>query len=166
MWLASSSASSTSLILIIYFYFYFYFFFYEATSQFLNSLTIRMLVWGEANSETLTKQSNGKIQAGALRFVLCMRTRSSSNLIGNSSSNPTNTNPKRRNRRRSKQPFSLKESPVVTGNGYPRKGQKSKPKRQNRARERKERKEKSKLKTSQKVKVNKVKSKSTPGSGF
>ncbi|GKA56290.1 retrovirus-related pol polyprotein from transposon TNT 1-94 [Tanacetum coccineum] len=52
------------------------------------------------------------------------------------------------------------------GNGYPRKGQKSKPKRQNRARERKERKEKSKSKPSQKVKVNKVKSKSTPGSGF
>ncbi|GJQ89212.1 reverse transcriptase domain-containing protein [Tanacetum coccineum] len=51
-------------------------------------------------------------------------------------------------------------------NGYPRKGQKSKPKRQNRARERKERKEKSKSKPSQKVKVNKVKSKSTPGSGF
>ncbi|GJV06366.1 putative ribonuclease H-like domain-containing protein [Tanacetum coccineum] len=50
-----------------------------------------------------------------------------------------------------------------SGNGYPRKGQKSKPKRQNRARERKERKEKSKSKPSQKVKINKVKSKSTPG---
>ncbi|GJY22955.1 reverse transcriptase domain-containing protein [Tanacetum coccineum] len=43
-----------------------------------------------------------------------MRTRSSSNLAGNSSSNPTTTNPKRRNRRRSKQPFSLEESPIVT----------------------------------------------------
>ncbi|GKE58144.1 reverse transcriptase domain-containing protein [Tanacetum coccineum] len=43
-----------------------------------------------------------------------MRTRSSSNLVGNSSSNPTTTNPKRCNRRRSKQPFSLEESPVVT----------------------------------------------------
>ncbi|GKB78144.1 hypothetical protein Tco_0945039 [Tanacetum coccineum] len=43
-----------------------------------------------------------------------MRTRSSSNLVGNSSSNPTTTNPKCRNRRRSKQPFSLEESPVVT----------------------------------------------------
>ncbi|GJZ70833.1 reverse transcriptase domain-containing protein [Tanacetum coccineum] len=43
-----------------------------------------------------------------------MRTRSSSNLVGNSSSNPTTTNPKRRNHRRSKQPFSLEESPVVT----------------------------------------------------
>ncbi|GJT91545.1 reverse transcriptase domain-containing protein [Tanacetum coccineum] len=43
-----------------------------------------------------------------------MRTRSSSNLVGNSSSNPTTTNPKRRNRRRSKQPFSLEESPTDT----------------------------------------------------
>ncbi|GKB99264.1 hypothetical protein Tco_0985401, partial [Tanacetum coccineum] len=43
-----------------------------------------------------------------------MRTRSSSNLVGNSSSNPTTTNPRRRNRRRSKQPFSLEESTVAT----------------------------------------------------
>ncbi|GKA35073.1 reverse transcriptase domain-containing protein [Tanacetum coccineum] len=43
-----------------------------------------------------------------------MRTRSSSNLVGNSSSNPTTSNPKCHNRRRSKQPFSLEESPVVT----------------------------------------------------
>ncbi|GKC81273.1 reverse transcriptase domain-containing protein [Tanacetum coccineum] len=43
-----------------------------------------------------------------------MRTRSSSNLVANSSSNPTTSNPKRRNCRRSKQPFSLEESPVVT----------------------------------------------------
>ncbi|GJZ11690.1 reverse transcriptase domain-containing protein [Tanacetum coccineum] len=43
-----------------------------------------------------------------------MRTRSSSNLVGNSSFNPSTTNPKCRNRRRSKQPFSLEESPVVT----------------------------------------------------
>ncbi|GKB16347.1 hypothetical protein Tco_0850270 [Tanacetum coccineum] len=46
-----------------------------------------------------------------------MRTRSSSNLVGNYSSNPTTTNPKRRNRRRSNQrvkPFALEESPVVT----------------------------------------------------
>ncbi|GJU09492.1 hypothetical protein Tco_1131888 [Tanacetum coccineum] len=76
MWLASSSASSTSLILIIYFYFYFYFyfFFYEATSQFLNSLTIRIMNWGEANSVytnyIVSSASNGKIQAGALIFVL------------------------------------------------------------------------------------------------
>ncbi|GJT92320.1 hypothetical protein Tco_1081165 [Tanacetum coccineum] len=53
MWLASSSASSTSLILIYFFYFYFY----EATSQFQNLLTIRMLVWGEAYSETSAKRS-------------------------------------------------------------------------------------------------------------
>ncbi|GJS71659.1 hypothetical protein Tco_0704500 [Tanacetum coccineum] len=43
-----------------------------------------------------------------------MRTRSSSNLVGESSPNPTTSNPKHRNRRRSKQPFSLKESPVDT----------------------------------------------------
>ncbi|GJX32908.1 reverse transcriptase domain-containing protein [Tanacetum coccineum] len=43
-----------------------------------------------------------------------MRTRSSSNLIGNSSPNPITSNPRRRNRRRSKQPFSLEESPVDT----------------------------------------------------
>nr|GEV74776.1 hypothetical protein [Tanacetum cinerariifolium] len=41
-----------------------------------------------------------------------MRTRSSSKLVGESSPNPTSSNPKRRNRRRSKQPFILKESPV------------------------------------------------------
>ncbi|GJT22670.1 hypothetical protein Tco_0892607 [Tanacetum coccineum] len=45
---------------------------------------------------------------------LYMHTRSSFNLVGNSSSNPTTSNPKRRNRRRSKQPFSLEESPIVT----------------------------------------------------
>ncbi|GKE25574.1 hypothetical protein Tco_1440958 [Tanacetum coccineum] len=46
-----------------------------------------------------------------------MRTRSSFNLVGNSSSNPTTSNPKHRNRRRSNQrvePFALEESPVVT----------------------------------------------------
>ncbi|GKC95245.1 hypothetical protein Tco_1160687 [Tanacetum coccineum] len=46
-----------------------------------------------------------------------MHTRSSSNLIGNSSSNPTSSNPKRRNCRRSNQrvePFALEESPIVT----------------------------------------------------
>ncbi|GKB15664.1 hypothetical protein Tco_0849587 [Tanacetum coccineum] len=45
-----------------------------------------------------------------------MRTRSSSNLVGNSFSNPTTSNPKCRNRRRSNQrvePFALEESPVV-----------------------------------------------------
>ncbi|GJY72264.1 reverse transcriptase domain-containing protein [Tanacetum coccineum] len=47
-------------------------------------------------------------------WTLCMRTRSSSNLVGDSSSNPTTTNPKRRNRRRSKQPFSSEESPIAT----------------------------------------------------
>nr|GEV51625.1 hypothetical protein [Tanacetum cinerariifolium] len=43
-----------------------------------------------------------------------MRTRSSSNLVGESSPNPTYSNPKRCNRRRSKQPFILEESPVDT----------------------------------------------------
>ncbi|GJV84416.1 hypothetical protein Tco_1524314 [Tanacetum coccineum] len=43
-----------------------------------------------------------------------MRTRSSSNLVGESSPNPTTSNPKRRNHRRSKQPFSLEESPLDT----------------------------------------------------
>nr|GEU75205.1 reverse transcriptase domain-containing protein [Tanacetum cinerariifolium] len=43
-----------------------------------------------------------------------MRTRSSSNLVDESSPNPTTSNPKRRNRRRSKQRFSLEESPLDT----------------------------------------------------
>ncbi|GKD99740.1 hypothetical protein Tco_1387724 [Tanacetum coccineum] len=43
-----------------------------------------------------------------------MRTHSSSNLVGESSPNPTTSNPKLRNRRRSKQPFSLEESPIAT----------------------------------------------------
>ncbi|GKF00257.1 hypothetical protein Tco_0023607, partial [Tanacetum coccineum] len=45
-----------------------------------------------------------------------MRTRSSSNLVGESSPNPTTSNPKRCNRRRSKQrvePFALEEVPIV-----------------------------------------------------
>ncbi|GJY77575.1 reverse transcriptase domain-containing protein [Tanacetum coccineum] len=43
-----------------------------------------------------------------------MRTRSSLNLVGESSPSPTTSNPKRRNRRRSKKPFSLEESPLDT----------------------------------------------------
>ncbi|GJR97281.1 hypothetical protein Tco_0269455 [Tanacetum coccineum] len=43
-----------------------------------------------------------------------MRTRSSLNLVDESSPNPTTSNPKHRNRRRSKQPFSLEESPIAT----------------------------------------------------
>nr|GEV31236.1 hypothetical protein [Tanacetum cinerariifolium] len=43
-----------------------------------------------------------------------MRTRSSSNLPVDSSPRPTSSNPKRRNRRRSKQPFILEEYPVDT----------------------------------------------------
>nr|GEY79372.1 reverse transcriptase domain-containing protein [Tanacetum cinerariifolium] len=45
---------------------------------------------------------------------VCIRTRSSSNLPGESSPNPTSSNPKRRNRRRSKQSFILEESSVDT----------------------------------------------------
>nr|GEZ05112.1 reverse transcriptase domain-containing protein [Tanacetum cinerariifolium] len=43
-----------------------------------------------------------------------MPTHSSSNLVGESSPNPTSSNTKRCNRRRSKQPFILEESPVDT----------------------------------------------------
>nr|GEV68700.1 reverse transcriptase domain-containing protein [Tanacetum cinerariifolium] len=43
-----------------------------------------------------------------------MRTRSSSNLPVESPPNPSTSNPMRRNRRRSKQPFILEESPVDT----------------------------------------------------
>nr|GEV35998.1 reverse transcriptase domain-containing protein [Tanacetum cinerariifolium] len=46
-----------------------------------------------------------------------MQTRSSSKFVGEPSTNPISTNPKRRNRRRSKprvEPFSLEETPVVT----------------------------------------------------
>ncbi|GJX25914.1 reverse transcriptase domain-containing protein [Tanacetum coccineum] len=43
-----------------------------------------------------------------------MHTRSSSNLVGKSSPNSTTSNPRCRNRRRSKQPFSLEEVPVDT----------------------------------------------------
>nr|GEV30682.1 hypothetical protein [Tanacetum cinerariifolium] len=43
-----------------------------------------------------------------------MRTRSSSNPVGESSPNPTTLNPMHRNRRRLKQPFILEESPVDT----------------------------------------------------
>nr|GEV67895.1 reverse transcriptase domain-containing protein [Tanacetum cinerariifolium] len=43
-----------------------------------------------------------------------MRTRSSSNLVGEFSPNPTTSNPKCRNRRRSKKPFILVESPIDT----------------------------------------------------
>nr|GEX98416.1 reverse transcriptase domain-containing protein [Tanacetum cinerariifolium] len=43
-----------------------------------------------------------------------MRTRSSSNLPGESPPNPSSSNPKRRNHRRLKQPFILQESPVDT----------------------------------------------------
>nr|GFA61239.1 reverse transcriptase domain-containing protein [Tanacetum cinerariifolium]GFB66323.1 reverse transcriptase domain-containing protein [Tanacetum cinerariifolium] len=43
-----------------------------------------------------------------------MRTRSSSNLVGESSPSPTTSNLKRRNRRRSKKAFIVEESPIDT----------------------------------------------------
>nr|GEZ70606.1 reverse transcriptase domain-containing protein [Tanacetum cinerariifolium] len=43
-----------------------------------------------------------------------MRTRSSSNILVESPPNPSTSNPKRRNSRRPKQPFILKESPLDT----------------------------------------------------
>ncbi|GJT23342.1 hypothetical protein Tco_0893279 [Tanacetum coccineum] len=46
-----------------------------------------------------------------------MQTRSSSKFVGEPSTNLTSTNPRRRNRRRSKQrvkPFALEEVPIVT----------------------------------------------------
>nr|GEW86118.1 reverse transcriptase domain-containing protein [Tanacetum cinerariifolium] len=43
-----------------------------------------------------------------------MRTRSSSNPVGESYPNPATSNPKHHNRRHSKQPFSLEESPLDT----------------------------------------------------
>ncbi|GJZ39698.1 hypothetical protein Tco_0586261 [Tanacetum coccineum] len=52
-----------------------------------------------------------------VKEIACMQTRSSSKFVGEPSTNPTSTNPKRRNRRRSRQrvePFSLVETPVVT----------------------------------------------------
>ncbi|GKA31317.1 reverse transcriptase domain-containing protein [Tanacetum coccineum] len=57
---------------------------------------------------------------GYAEAIMCIRTRSSSNLVGESSPNPTTSNPKLRNRRRLKKPFNLEEPlenqahPVVT----------------------------------------------------
>ncbi|GJT76375.1 hypothetical protein Tco_1043100 [Tanacetum coccineum] len=65
------------------------------------------------HSNPLTKETHLKdLEASQLAIDSCMRTRSSSNLIAESS-----TTPKYRNRRRSKQrvePFSLEETSVVT----------------------------------------------------
>ncbi|GJZ12892.1 reverse transcriptase domain-containing protein [Tanacetum coccineum] len=66
----------------------------------------------KSNRSQKVNQGKVKVKPGK-----CMRTCSSSNLVGNSSSNPTTSNPKRRNHRRSNQrvePFALKESHVVT----------------------------------------------------
>nr|GEV53930.1 hypothetical protein [Tanacetum cinerariifolium] len=69
----------------------------------------------DKNEAKRTKPSTGwkECEKGKVK-VKCVRTRSSSNLVSKSSSNPTTSNPKRRNRRRSKQPFSLEESLLDT----------------------------------------------------
>nr|GEV82831.1 reverse transcriptase domain-containing protein [Tanacetum cinerariifolium] len=51
---------------------------------------------------------------GYAEAIVCMRTHSSSNLPGESPPIPSSSNPKCRNRRHSKQPFILEESPVDT----------------------------------------------------
>nr|GEV83994.1 hypothetical protein [Tanacetum cinerariifolium] len=75
----------------------------------------------EAGNLVFCKKDNTTMTGGFMLLVvdyrsclLCMRTRSSSNLVGESSPNPTISNPKCCNRRRSKQPFILEESPVDT----------------------------------------------------
>nr|GEV44076.1 retrovirus-related Pol polyprotein from transposon TNT 1-94 [Tanacetum cinerariifolium] len=57
-------------------------------------------------------RTSNRVDSSSRLKRTCIRTRSSSNIPGESSSNPTSSNPRRRNRRRSKQPFILKESPV------------------------------------------------------
>nr|GFB30063.1 reverse transcriptase domain-containing protein [Tanacetum cinerariifolium] len=75
-----------------------------------------------ADQDSLNSATGGNLLERRTQYVMtiienkskCMRTRSSSNLPCESSPNPTTSNPKRRNRRRSKQPFILEESPVDT----------------------------------------------------
>nr|GEW70107.1 reverse transcriptase domain-containing protein [Tanacetum cinerariifolium] len=64
-----------------------------------------------ADQDSLNSAAGGNLLE---RRTQCMRTRSSSNLLGESSPNPTSSNAKRHNRRRSKQPFILEGSPVDT----------------------------------------------------
>ncbi|GKA80991.1 reverse transcriptase domain-containing protein [Tanacetum coccineum] len=68
----------------------------------------------EADTEEILNGPTRTHLMGRVKTVKCMRTRSSSNLVAESSPNPTTSNPKRRNRRRSKQPISLEESPLDT----------------------------------------------------
>nr|GEX07356.1 hypothetical protein [Tanacetum cinerariifolium] len=64
--------------------------------------------------DSILKDSVDEDNLADLNDNPCIRTRSSSNLPGESSPNPTSLNSKRRNRRHSKQPFILEESPVDT----------------------------------------------------
>nr|GEW37378.1 putative reverse transcriptase domain-containing protein [Tanacetum cinerariifolium] len=80
----------------------------------------------EKSKSTKSKSTKVKVKDGAeteeilngpIRTHLMgrsMRTCSSSNLVGESSPNPTTSNPKLRNHRRSKKPFILEESPLDT----------------------------------------------------
>ncbi|GJS35136.1 putative reverse transcriptase domain-containing protein [Tanacetum coccineum] len=97
--------------------------FIENFSKLAKPLTIltqnhKEYVWGEEQERTFKSLKDKLCNAPVLALLdgpedfVCMRTRSSSNLIAESS-----TTLKHRNRRRSKQrvePFSLEESPVVT----------------------------------------------------
>nr|GEX89247.1 reverse transcriptase domain-containing protein [Tanacetum cinerariifolium] len=70
------------------------------------------------STPTKSKPPNQKVKRNKVRGAefakSCMRTHSSSNLPVESPPNPPTSNPKRRNRRRSKQPFVLEESPADT----------------------------------------------------
>nr|GEU51173.1 hypothetical protein [Tanacetum cinerariifolium] len=87
--------------------------------------------WSETSSEKEIEMSLELLSAAKQKLMLlhsyvegrlmllsqvkdCMRTRSSSNLPVKYPPNPSTSNPKHRNRRRSKQPFILEESPVDT----------------------------------------------------
>ncbi|GKA34891.1 putative ribonuclease H-like domain-containing protein [Tanacetum coccineum] len=127
---------------------------------------------GEANNVNMQSRMNGRTCYIKQRCVMCQTPRKIKRgwdtKIPQSSGPPEKVGDEAVHKelgdrmKRAATTASSLEAEHDSGNGYLRKGQKSKPKRQNRARERKERKEKSKSKPSQKVKVNKVKSKSTP----
>nr|GEV60704.1 reverse transcriptase domain-containing protein [Tanacetum cinerariifolium] len=73
--------------------------------------TVRVLWSTHYNIYTYTDDLAGREKISTNK---CMRTRSSSNLPVESPPNPSTSYPKHRNRRRSKQPFILEESPVDT----------------------------------------------------
>nr|GEV35065.1 reverse transcriptase domain-containing protein [Tanacetum cinerariifolium] len=75
---------------------------------------IFLIIKTESKSGVSLAGIGGLFPKLSLRSPVCMRTRSSSNIVGESSPNSTFSNPKHRNRRRSKQPFILEESYVDT----------------------------------------------------